>query len=399
MVLSLMQLRRDRWREPREEFTEASRTFGEGFLTLDKLRVDEEKRKRDILENDRDYGIDLRSQDESEAAGRATRARQYDTEVRNQEIHEANQKIAQENARREAAGGIAKAAVAAGHTTPEDFYANTPEMAGIADIGRHESPRLEIEEALATEAAEAQGLGLDAYKAQTGRMTAEAAGINARRPRQAPQFKPPQPKGLGEVTQRQVGDDEAAIEKLNFVLAEVESGRADPGLVSHFGTLVRQAIGQRGVDDAAFMQLNSVLNTDMHNQYGAALSAHEMANFLKAAPAFKDNNEAFLALTKMYRANLIKHRQSRLDTARRNDEARGAPWSGDPFPQYDPQTGQPAQPAPAPAPKAPSKSPKPKGAAIPPQNPGETRRQYFTRLLNTPGVDQEAAMKAVMGLK
>lgn len=339
-ILPLLELRSRRGRGSVQDAASVGRAFGDGMLTLDDLkkRYDEQQAKmaQQTFENEQtlaDAERRDRQLDQTDAAYQLDRD-QFGL------LKGKDDRAAADEARALKTKGISdvvRGARGRGIMNLHDLVTSgDPDnlTAQFGDMG-HE----EIDSEFARQKAEEEDL-------TTKAKMADAALINAKRPRVASNPKLP---GLSAAERETVATTEVQHDLLSKIEQSVMAEKSDPGPISNFLAGLRRQIGMRNVtDDVEIARLASVVNTEMNRLYGAALSEHELARAMQEMPQWKDNNEGFLAMLRLYKQKVAATRNKTVDVAGRNARViTGKATVEDAFP---PIGGEPAAAAPTPAP-------------------------------------------------
>lgn len=350
-ILPLLDLRSRRARDSINQTGNIGRSFGDAMLTIDDLRKQQEEMDRKIkqqtFENEQAVG-----KAERDAQTLAVNERGVKVQEGNLGINQGELGIKQADDAREAEAVRVKGrdAAVSDVVARRRQRSKDGELVALSDLmeDMNQFTYDDVEPAM-LEGEWARMEGADAELANKTKL-ADAAKINAQRPRVASQPKMP---GLSAAERETVATTTTQLATLDRIEQDILANRVDPGPLSNIGATLRRAVGLRGTnDDMAIRDLASVINKQMNLAYGAALSEHELSRALKEMPDFKDDNDGFLRMIRAYRAQLAMGADAVTSVAGRDAKVRtGQSTIEKEFPPMaTPPTGAGPGPAGAPPP-------------------------------------------------
>lgn len=397
-MASLYDLKRERFKDTERSIAEGGRGFGQAVLSLDTLRKEQEKIKRDQENKLAELGISTRHAEvaernvgvaEKSEAERATQGkfdREGDTRKEERDV-----KAGQEKARVPAVAQLVRGLRAGGVKTFEDYAGNEP---ALLDLHPSESPRREIEGEFAAQILEekeaADKLALEQGKLGVAGERAQAAKISASRPRSSGGGSG-YGAGLSVGERGKVADASTQVEIIDSIMADLDNeDAAKPGFFNNLWQQGRRMIGMREAGDAAgAAALADVMAEMVHERYGAALTGVELGRAVQYIPDWKENPAAVKAMLGVLRNRYATKVKRVVDVADRDIKARGAPTDI----KAAFQDIIPAMPGPEDVKASLEAKKNPQAAPADPRarRPGEKRREHALRLVEQFGVPLEQA--------
>lgn len=402
-MASIYDLKRARFQDTQRDIAEGGRGFGQAVLSLDSLRKEQEKIKRDQENKLAELGISRRHADvaernvgvaersETERATQGKFDREGDIRKEERDI-----KASQDKTRLSVASQLVRGLRSSGIGTFQEYAEQEP---GLLDLDPYESPRREIEaefaNQIAEEKADADKLALEQGKLKTAEERAAAAKISASRPR-------PSGGGSGYVSGLSVGergkvtDAATQVSIIDGIMADLDNeDAAKPGFFNNLWNQGRRMIGMREAGDAAgAAALADAMAEMVHERYGAALTGVELGRAVQYIPDWKENPAAVKAMLGVLRNRYATKARTTIDVAQRDITARGGSTDvKGAFQDLIPTPGEVGSSLndkgiPTPGAKT----------TVDPQarRPGETRRAYAVRLVQELGIEMDQALLRAM---